>query len=165
MATACFWADQEDIDRLTAAYKEVTAATAVALKAGWKNDDLMNRILAYATQVSAVAGSSGQICDQDTRTAITKQLEALSAEFARSANVVDPLAQRRSMGLLPREPGISILLLLKWGLFIGVAYLGYKWFSAAGQASERIRYVRENSYIPRDELPAYAGGPKRRRRK
>lgn len=94
---------------------------------------------------------------------LLNEIRDLGVEY-RGITGTDPVAPN----LPPTESwSPSIGWIIKWGLVAGVIYIGYKWFTAAGQASERIRYVRENhsDYIPTNELPAYAGGPRRHRRR
>lgn len=112
--------------------------------------------------------TGGTVCDETQLTAFIDQLNALGARWAALSGRANPVTSYMTSLKPPAPPWEpSIGWLIKWGLVAGVIYIGYRWVTAAGQASERIRYVRENhgDYIPKNELPAYAGGPRRRRRR
>lgn len=139
----------------------VTDATVTALQ---------KEISAFGTAFTAAGGTvtAGMVCDEGTLVAFIQQLSQLGARWAAATkrpDVVVPFKPSLTPPAPPWEPSIGWL--LKWGLVAGIVYIGYRWATAAGAASERIRPTRANSYdeIPRDQLPAYAGGPKRRRRK
>ena len=120
---------------------------------GTISDAFLQKVTDHTAAVASRISEMGEEPVLSARTAASiAEIKALITEFKQlTPNWWD---QTAAAAAAPSNTGT----LLKWGLVVVGAYLLYRHFSKPAA-------VLANSEIPYDELPAYAGGPKRKRRR
>lgn len=136
---------------------------------GVMSDSFMQKLNTHLAAVAARVNEMGEeaVLSAHTSTSIA-EVKALIAEFKLTTTP-------------PPPPALDFGRLLKWGAVVAGSYFLYKYFTKPKEAIDPERTVLTNDEdevdedeevlansgdeIPFEDLPAYAGGPKRKRHK